>query len=160
MDKEKEKTLMNDKEKQTAAAEDAKPPAANFAGAEGHTIECVEDEEDGEFLAQSGDEPNYRIIGGEMESITRPDEQIHKAGRLYFEKLWYYRCYLDQVDQFERGLIPCVNDKAEAAAEKLRQEFGREELEGPYTDFEWGMINGKLSALRWVSGEEWDSLDT
>jgi hypothetical protein len=97
-------------------------------------IECVEDE-DGEFLAQSGDEPNYRIIGGEMENITRPDEQIHKAGRLYFEKLWYYRCYLDQVDQFERGLIPCVNDKAEAAAEKLRQEFGRAELEGPVYRF-------------------------
>jgi hypothetical protein len=127
-------------------------------------IECVEDEDDGpkdgDYFAQSGDEPNYRIIGGEMENITRPDEQIHKAAHLYFEKLWYYRCYLDQVDQFERGLIPCVNDKAEAAAEKLRQEFGREELEGPYTDFEWGMINGKLSALRWVSGEEWDSLDT
>jgi len=26
--------------------------------------------------------------------------------------------------------------------------------------FEWGMINGKLSALRWVMGDEWDMLDT
>jgi predicted nucleic acid-binding protein len=31
---------------------------------------------------------------------------------------------------------------------------------GPYTDFEWGMINGKLSALRWMLGDEWDMLDT
>jgi hypothetical protein len=31
---------------------------------------------------------------------------------------------------------------------------------GPYTDFEWGMLSGKLSALRWVQGFDWDMLDT
>ncbi len=31
---------------------------------------------------------------------------------------------------------------------------------GPYTDFELGMLNGKLSTLRWVLGSERDFLDT
>jgi len=30
----------------------------------------------------------------------------------------------------------------------------------PYSDFELGMLNGKLSTLRWVLGSEWDFLDT
>ena len=41
----------------------------------------------------------------------------------------------------------------------IEAEYGKDSL-GPYTDFEWGMIKGKLSALRWVLGEEWDTLDT
>jgi len=46
-----------------------------------------------------------------------------------------------------------------AAAKKTEDELGLDNL-GPWTDFEWGMINGKLSALRWILGDEWDMLDT
>jgi hypothetical protein len=52
-----------------------------------------------------------------------------------------------------------VKQKAEAVASRIESKYARLEL-GPYSDFEWGMLNGKLSALRWVQGEEWDSLDT
>jgi len=55
-----------------------------------------------------------------------------------------------QLDVWEGAL------KASAQAEK---KYGKKNL-GPWTDFEWGMINGKLSALRWVLGDEWDMLDT
>ena len=45
------------------------------------------------------------------------------------------------------------------SAKRVEEEFGLENI-GPYEDFEWGMLNGKLSAVRWMLGEEWDTLDT
>jgi hypothetical protein len=45
------------------------------------------------------------------------------------------------------------------AAKKAERELGKGNY-GPWSDFEWGMINGKLSALRWALGDEWDMLDT
>jgi hypothetical protein len=45
------------------------------------------------------------------------------------------------------------------SAKQVEQRFGRGDL-GPYSDFDWGMMNGKLSALRWFLGEEWDELYT
>lgn len=38
-----------------------------------------------------------------------------------------------------------------AAMKRAEEEFPDEF--GPWTDFEWGMLNGKLSAIRWVLGE-------
>jgi hypothetical protein len=45
------------------------------------------------------------------------------------------------------------------AARKTERDYGKKHL-GPWDDFEWGMINGKLSALRWALGDDWDMLDT
>jgi hypothetical protein len=38
---------------------------------------------------------------------------------------------------------------------RLEKQYGLRSL-GPWTDFEWGMMNGKLAALRWVFGQDWD----
>ena len=45
------------------------------------------------------------------------------------------------------------------SARRVERQYGKKNL-GPWSDFEWGMINGKLSALRWVLGDDWDMLDT
>lgn len=55
--------------------------------------------------------------------------------------------------------VDTVWAKALKAAQRTEREVGTENL-GPWSDFEWGMVNGKLSALRWVLGDEWDMLDT
>jgi hypothetical protein len=69
-------------------------------------------------------------------------------------------------DNEERGRDPLgvrINEgvwkRAEAAVRAKEKQYGVEAL-GPWDNFEWGMINGKLSALRWVLGDDWDMLDT
>jgi hypothetical protein len=52
-----------------------------------------------------------------------------------------------------------IMKRARTAAKRVESKYGKKNL-GPYSDFDWGMINGKLSALRWVLGDDWDMLDT
>ena len=65
-------------------------------------------------------------------------------------------------DKYESGEHKGVNEEiyqmALEAAERVKAR--RLDLRPVTDDFEWGMWNGKLSALRWILGSEWDFLDT
>jgi hypothetical protein len=69
------------------------------------------------------------------------------------------------VEEFNREdaqhtVVASVWEQAKAAARRLEEKYESDDL-GPWTDFEWGMISGKMSALRWAMGEDWEStLDT
>jgi hypothetical protein len=84
-------------------------------------------------------------------------KEMREAEEEMFDRVWY-----------ERKLVGMQRDGTEGEHYRALSASGRAEVEakygvenlGPYTEFEWGMINGKLSALRWVTGSEWDFLDT
>lgn len=59
----------------------------------------------------------------------------------------------------QRMTVDSVWEMALAAAKRTEEELGPDNI-GPWTDFEWGMLNGKLSAIRWMLGDDWDMLDT
>lgn len=88
-------------------------------------------------------------------------QAILRAEEEFFDKVWYDRHqmlrHLEKVGKTKTE--PEIWKGALKAAKKVETKWGKRNL-GPYTDFDWGMINGKLSALRWVLGEEWDMLDT
>src|SRR5205807_2300325 len=63
-------------------------------------------------------------------------------------------------DNHEPTVTREVWQMAQAAAQRKEEQYGVDDL-GPWSDFEWGMLSGKLAALRWALGEDWDStLDT
>ena len=88
------------------------------------------------------------------------------------DSVWYNR-HMNRMYRLEQGEIEIVPEGTQrygngvihehilkgalASAERVREKY---EDTGPWDDFEWGMINGKLSALRWILGDDWDMLDT
>jgi hypothetical protein len=109
------------------------------------------------------------------EQPRRRIAEIVTAEHQLFEKVWYNR-HMRFREKVERGNIRIVErqalpgedssrviiqrniwDAALRTADAVKERYGSENL-GPWKDFEWGMINGKLSALRWVLGDEWDML--
>lgn len=106
------------------------------------------------------------------EDQTRGLQEILGAMDELVDKVWYNR-HMNRMYGIENGEIEIVPEGTErygndvihrhilegalVSAQKVRDKY---EDTGPWDDFEWGMINGKLSALRWVLGEEWDELYT
>ena len=103
--------------------------------------------------------------------------EILNAIEEFTTKVWYNRhqvyrqqIQLGKIKIVEKETLPVKNhlrrpiqrniwEGALKVAAKVEKEYGLENL-GPWDDFEWGMLNGKLSALRWTLGDEWDMLDT
>ena len=106
----------------------------------------------------------------------RSASEIFSVSEELVKKIWYDRHQQRQqmIDQGKLKIIPdsewdisnardtikhSIWEGAKKSAAKVEKTFGKENV-GPWTKFEWGMLNGKVSALRWCLGFDWDMLDT
>ena len=86
---------------------------------------------------------------------------LRNAEQELYDKIWYDR------HQMYKELLNSKNDPqiaknlwpgAHKTEKNIEKRYGKKSL-GPWSGFEWGMLNGKLSALRWALGSKWDKLD-
>lgn len=107
----------------------------------------------------------------EFQEEPRLLSEIMEAEHLLFRQIWYNRHWNPRTE-IERGkrklvteaewkkylkrhqktIVDTVWAQAFGGSQANGDEVGVETL-GPWTDFERGMLNGKLSALRWVMGQ-------
>lgn len=117
----------------------------------------------GILIDQFGEELKELFEETDFQDEPRRLAEISAAEQEMFDRVWHHRSV-----QREFRLVSDGREDETARAHEIARP-GRERVEakytkpgelGPYTDFELGMLNGKLSALRWVLGSEWDFLDT
>jgi hypothetical protein len=99
---------------------------------------------------------------GELDfDAPRSIDEIAEMANEFCEKIWYDRhlCRCERMAKGTEDIKPEIWAGALVSAERVVAKYGEENL-SPYSKFDWGMLNGKLSALRWVLGDDWDMLDT
>lgn len=89
--------------------------------------------------------------------IKRTKAEILELHEELFDKIWYNR-YWNRISSGDKA-PPEIEERAAISALIIEAKYGEVNLS--WNDFEWGILNGKLSVIRWLTGDEWDeSLDT
>jgi pyrimidine deaminase RibD-like protein len=139
--------------------EQTSDPAVNEVGPNGHRVAYNDEGDKVEMIPADGEPGEFWPM-----VLRRNDQQILDAYNEFWDKVWWNR-HMARMHRIESGELDPPEGRdaalrigAEAAA-RIEERYPIEELE--LDDFDFGLLSGRMSALSWVLGSEWnESLDT